>query len=191
MIRLDAAGWLAGAARVASPFFDPRPSGAVVELVVIHNISLPPGRFGSGDVARLFAGTLDPTTHPFYATLAGARVSAHFFVDRDGAIVQFVSTRDRAWHAGASSFEGRTGCNDFSVGIELEGTDFTPFAERQYAALGALLAALRDACPLRAVRGHSDVAVERKTDPGPYFDWDRVRAMAAVDPALLPAPKRA
>lgn len=191
MDRLDASGWLPGVARVASPFCDARPASAIVDLILIHNISLPPGRFGSGDVVRLFAGTLDPGAHPFYAALAGASVSAHFFVDRDGTVVQFVSTRDRAWHAGASRFEGRAGCNDFSVGIELEGTDFTAFAEEQYLALDRLLVALQDTYPVRAVRGHSDVAAERKTDPGPFFDWHRLRASATVAAALLPTRARA
>jgi len=186
-MRFDGGGWLQGAVRRASPFFDRRPAGTAVELVVIHNISLPPGVFGSGDVARLFCGTLQASEHPFYRTLAGARVSAHFFIDRAGAMVQFVSALDRAWHAGASVFEGRRGCNDFSVGIELEGTDFLPFADAQYQALGRLVRALRSAFPVRALRGHSDVAVDRKTDPGPFFEWARLRAEASLDEALLPA----
>jgi AmpD protein len=131
-----------GVRRADSPFFDARPARAVVNLVIIHNISLPPGEFGTGDVERLFTGKLDAGAHPFYSSLASARVSAHFFVDRQGAVIQFVSTADRAWHAGASAFEGRPGCNDYSVGIELEGTDFTPFAEPQYRTLGLLLARL-------------------------------------------------
>src|SRR5262245_5265197 len=149
---VDASGWLAGATRVVSPFFDARPAGMVVDLLVLHNISLPPGVFGSGDVARLFTGVLDPDAHPFYATLAGARVSSHFFVDRQGDVFQFVSTADRAWHAGQSTFEGRANCNDFSLGIELEGTDFAPFTDAQYVSLCALVPALRKTYPLRAVR---------------------------------------
>jgi AmpD protein len=187
---VDASGWVGGVARVASPFFDARPPGVVVDLVLIHNISLPPGAFGSGDVARLFTGTLDVHAHPFYATLAGARVSAHFFVDRQGVVMQFVSTADRAWHAGASTFDGRSNCNDFSIGIELEGTDFTPFAELQYRTLGLLLTSLSAKYPLRAVRGHSDVALERKTDPGPFFDWARLQTGTPIDTSLLPAARR-
>lgn len=183
---VDAAGWVEGVTRKASPFFDARPAGTTVDLLIVHNISLPPGVFGSGDVARLFAGALDPRAHPFYATLAGARVSAHFFIDRAGDVNQFVSTADRAWHAGLSNFEGRSGCNDFSLGVELEGTDFTPFTGAQYRALGALVAVLARAHPLRAIRGHSDVATDRKTDPGPYFDWDLLRTAAQIDPSLLP-----
>lgn len=178
---------MAGVARVDSPFYDARPALATVELVIIHNISLPPGEFGGGDVVRLFTGRLDAGAHPFYASLAGARVSAHFLIDRQGAVIQFVSTADRAWHAGVSMFEGRAGCNDFSIGVELEGTDFIAFTDAQYRALGLLLARLHAAYPLHAVRGHSDVALERKTDPGPFFDWTRLHADAHVPRSLLPA----
>jgi AmpD protein len=182
---VDASGWLAGARRIDSPFFDVRPSGMAVDLLVLHNISLPPGTFGSGDVVRLFTGVLDPDAHPFYATLAGARVSAHFFIDRQGDVIQFVSTADRAWHAGQSMFDGRANCNDFSIGIELEGTDFTPFTDAQYRSLCQLVAVLCGTYPLRAIRGHSDIAVERKTDPGPCFDWTRLRADARLHPSLF------
>lgn len=183
---IDASGWVAGVTHTASPFFDARPAGATIDLLIVHNISLPPGVFGSGDIGRLFTGTLDLQAHPFYASLAGARVSAHFVIDRAGDVIQFVSTADRAWHAGLSNFEGRSGCNDFSLGVELEGTDFTPFTDAQYRALGALIAVLVRAHPLRALRGHSDVATDRKTDPGPYFDWDLLRSVAQLDPSLLP-----
>lgn len=179
-------GWLSGVARLPSPFCDMRPAGAAIELLVVHNISLPPGVFGSGDVLRLFAGTLDPHAHPFYATLAGARVSAHFFIDRGGAVTQLVSCQQRAWHAGASVFEGRANCNDFSLGIELEGTDFAPFADAQYGALAQLAVALCATYPLRALRGHSDIAPGRKTDPGPLFDWSRLVAAAPQLAPLLP-----
>jgi len=188
---VDAWGWVAGVTRVTSPFFDARPPGTAVDLLIIHNISLPPGVFGSGDVARLFTGTLDAGAHPFFATVAGARVSAHFFIDRQGDVIQFVSTADRAWHAGASRFEGRANCNDFSLGIELEGTDFTSFTDAQYRSLCDLVGLLRAAHPLRAIRGHSDIATDRKTDPGPYFDWARLRADAHLDPALLALRARA
>jgi len=188
---LDASGWMAGVARVDSPFFDARPSGTTVDLLVIHNISLPPGVFGSGDVVRLFAGSLDVAAHPFYAGLSGARVSAHFLIERAGRVTQFVSRNDRAWHAGLSQFEGRVACNDFSIGIELEGTDFAPFTDAQYSSLCDLVVALHAACPLRAIRGHSDIARDRKTDPGPFFDWARLRSSAHIDPALLPDHARA
>ena len=183
---VDVSGWVAGLRRSHSPFFDARPAGTTIDLLVVHNISLPPGAFGTGDVERLFAGALDPEAHPFYATLRGARVSAHFFIDRAGAVIQFVSTADRAWHAGLSAFEGRPNCNDFSLGVELEGTDFTPFADPQYRSLGQLIGTLARALPLRAVRGHSDVAADRKTDPGPFFDWTLLRACAGVESSLLP-----
>lgn len=183
---VDRAGWVEGVPHVCSPFFDERPPDSAVELLLIHNISLPPGVFGAGDVARLFTGTIDPAAHPYFATLAGARVSAHFFIDRAGRATQFVSCAARAWHAGASSFEGRPRCNDFSIGIELEGTDFCPFADAQYATLARLTAALRITFPLRALRGHSDVARERKTDPGPFFDWARLRLLARLPADWLP-----
>lgn len=182
---VDDAGWVAGVTRLESPFHDARPAGTAIELLVVHNISLPPGRFGSGDVLRLFTGTLDAGAHPFFATVAGQRVSAHFFIDRGGEVTQLVSCRRRAWHAGASHFEGRSRCNDFSLGVELEGTDFAPFTDAQYAALALLVAALRAGYPLRALRGHSDIAPERKTDPGPFFDWSRLAAHAD----LLPPPR--
>ncbi len=173
---VDASGWVAGTVRVASPFRDARPAGTAIDLLVLHNISLPPGVFGTGDIQRLFLGQLDPGTHPFFAGIAGARVSAHFLIERSGAVLQFVPTVERAWHAGLSSFEGRDACNDFSLGVELEGTDFTPFADAQYEALLRLIGVLRAAHPLRAIRGHSDIARDRKTDPGPCFEWSRLRA---------------
>jgi AmpD protein len=183
-------GWVSGARRDPSPHFDARPPGSAIELLVVHNISLPPGAFGSGDIARLFTNRLDPAAHPFFATLAGVRVSAHFLIERHGALTQFVSCLDRAWHAGASEFDGRLRCNDFSLGIELEGTDFAPFEAAQYATLASLTRALCAAYPLRAVRGHADIAHDRKTDPGPFFDWPRYARLAALDPALLPANAR-
>ena len=178
-LQVGADGWAAGVRRVASPHFDARPAVAAgdprIDLVVLHCISLPPGRFGGDGIARFFAGILDCDGHPFYARLRGVRVSAHFLIGRDGALTQFVSCRDRAWHAGASAFEGRSGCNDFSIGVELEGCEYEPFADAQYATLAVLLSGLRSAYPLRAVRGHSEVAPGRKTDPGPLFDWTRLR----------------
>lgn len=167
-------GWYASARQVMSPNFDARPDGAGVELVVVHNISLPPHRFGGDFVADLFLNRLDAAAHPFFATLQGVRVSSHFYVRRDGGTIQFVSCDRRAWHAGQSRWAGRERCNDFSVGIELEGSDLLPFRDAQYAALATLLVALRARYPVRAVTGHSDIAPGRKTDPGPFFDWARV-----------------
>jgi AmpD protein len=177
-------GWLQGVAHVPSPNVDDRPEGARVELVVVHNISLPPGSYGGGQVKALFTNRLDPRADPFFAEVAAARVSAHVLIERDGAITQFASFERRAWHAGVSEYQGRQRCNDFSVGIELEGTDFEPFTDAQYAALNRILAVLCDAYPIEAVCGHSDIASERKTDPGPFFEWRRLQLPAAV---ALPA----
>lgn len=185
-IALDAHGaWLAGARRVASPNRDARPPGADVELVVVHGISLPPGEFGGPHVDRLFTNTLDPMAHPFFAGIAHLRVSAHLFIDRAGALTQYVPLTARAWHAGPSCFRGREACNDFSVGIELEGTDESPYSDPQYRVLGRVLAALRRRWPVLdadRVVGHSDVAPGRKTDPGPAFDWERLRREAFGGP---------
>ena len=162
----------------ASPHCDERPPGCAIELLVIHAISLPAGRYGGDDVAALFLGQLD-CRRPDYADLAGLRVSAHFFIRRDGRLTQFVPIRRRAWHAGASRFGQRERCNDFSVGIELEGCDHDAFTADQYATLIALTRALRAACPAigaEHIVGHSDIAPGRKTDPGPHFDWARYRA---------------
>lgn len=171
-MHIDAEGLLVGGEYIPSPNCDPRPSGEI-ELLVIHNISLPPGQFGGDGVQCLFTNTLDADAHPYYRTIAGLKVSAHFFVRRDGYVVQFVSCLDRAWHAGLSCWQGRSRCNDFSIGIELEGTDDLPFTDAQYLALGKLSAALRSAYPIRGIAGHSDIAPQRKTDPGPCFDWLR------------------
>lgn len=172
--KLDAAGWLTAARRLPSPNCDPRPDGEAITLVVIHSISLPPGEFGGPGVEALFTNQLDPTTHPYYETLRDLRVSAHFFIRRNGELVQFVPCSQRAWHAGASSWRGRARCNDFSIGIELEGSDAVPFTDAQYAALNRLLAVLCAAYPIADVVGHADIAPGRKTDPGPHFDWQRV-----------------
>ncbi|MGA8862423.1 MAG: 1,6-anhydro-N-acetylmuramyl-L-alanine amidase AmpD [Gallionella sp.] len=169
-MRVDDSGLLSGCEYIPSPNCDERPAGAI-ELLVIHNISLPPGEFGGDAVQRLFTNTLDPNAHPYYAAIAGLKVSAHFFVRRDGHIIQFVPCLMRAWHAGESCWQGTTRCNDFSLGIELEGTDAVPFTEAQYAALKRLTMALRAAYPIRGIAGHSDIAPRRKTDPGPHFDW--------------------
>ena len=165
-----------GAEQVESPNCDDRPPGAAVTLVVLHAISLPPGEFGGDAIARLFANRLDPAAHPSFAELASLRVSAHFLVRRGGELVQFVPVHRRAWHAGVSRWRGRGRCNDFSVGIELEGTDDLGFSEPQYARLADLVRTLRAALPLREIAAHSDVAPDRKTDPGARFDWPRLFA---------------
>jgi AmpD protein len=172
MMRIDARGWLEECERIPSPNCDERPDGTI-HLLVIHNISLPPEEFGGDGVQRLFTNTLDAGAHPYYATIAGLEVSAHFFVRRDGHIVQFVSCLDRAWHAGASCWQGRSRCNDFSIGIELEGADTVPFTDAQYDAMVPLTLAIREAYPIGGIAGHSDIAPQRKSDPGPCFDWAR------------------
>ena len=172
MMSIDAQGLLIGCEYILSPNCDDRPPGEI-KLLVIHNISLPPDEFGGDGVQRLFTNTLDAAAHPYYATIAGLKVSAHFFVNRQGHIIQFVSCLKRAWHAGESCWQGATCCNDFSIGIELEGSDIVPFTDAQYKSLGSLTAALRAAYPIRGIAGHSDISPQRKTDPGPYFDWAR------------------
>lgn len=185
-LRIGPDGWADGVRQMRSPNFDLRPHGVAVELLVLHNISLPPGQFGSHCIERLFCSQANPLPHPFLELLAGVRVSAHFLIERDGRTTQFVGCHQRAWHAGASAFAGRNSCNDFSIGVELEGTDFVAFEPVQYAALARLTRALRDALPLRAVRGHSHIAPGRKTDPGPLFDWDRLAGQADLPANWLP-----
>lgn len=173
---LDRHGWLApapGITLLPSPNRDARPAGAQVSLLVLHNISLPPGQFGGPEVAGLFLNTLDYSSHPWLERLRGLRVSAHFFIRRDGRIIQFVSTEQRAWHAGVSRFGARERCNDFSIGIELEGADTLPYADEQYLALRKLTPVLRTRYPLAAARGHEHIAPGRKSDPGPAFNWTR------------------
>ena len=166
-------GWYPAARYVASPNFDARPAGEAPTLIVVHAISLPPDQFGGPGVEQLFTNTLDPAAHPYYATIHPLRVSAHFFIRRDGELIQFVSTDARAWHAGVSCWRGRARCNDFSIGIELEGCDTLPFEAAQYRRLAELVAWLRLRYPIADIAGHSDVAPGRKTDPGPCFDWSR------------------
>ena len=146
-----------------------------MELIVVHGISLPPGAYGSDHVARLFTNELACDEHPYFATLRGLRVSAHFFVRRDGDLLQFVSCARRAWHAGVSSWQGRGACNDYSIGIEFEGTDNTPYDARQYRVAARVMSALRAVYPIRWIAGHSHVSPGRKTDPGPHFDWAALR----------------
>lgn len=178
-MRVDSStGWVSGIRHCPSPNFNARPQGEI-SLLVIHNISLPPGQFGTGKVQQFFANCLPAGEHPYFAEICQLQVSAHFLIERDGAITQFVSCLERAWHAGVSRFEGRENCNDFSLGIELEGTDEFPYADAQYRALAELTALLRRAWPAitpERIRGHSDIAPGRKTDPGPAFDWARLRA---------------
>ncbi len=178
-----ATGLVRGVRQVLSPHHDARPAGALVELIVVHGISLPPGEFGGPWIARLFCGGLPADAHPYFAPIASARVSAHAVIARDGSVTQYVPFQRRAWHAGVSEWAGRPACNDFSIGIEIEGTDDTPYDDRQYRALAALIAALQLAYPALAlpgrIVGHSDIAPGRKTDPGPAFDWARLRSLLA------------
>jgi N-acetyl-anhydromuramoyl-L-alanine amidase len=173
--RVQPSGWVKGATRKRSPNFNRRPKGMPVELLVIHNISMPPGQFGGADVVKLFTNRLDWDADPFYQTIRGLKVSAHFFIRRDGEVLQFVPCSLRAWHAGLSSWRGRAQCNDFSIGIELEGTDDLAYTDAQYATLAALTVCLKQAYPIADITGHSDIAPSRKTDPGPSFDWPRYR----------------
>lgn len=183
-------GWCAGVHHCPSANCNERPQGEI-SLLVLHNISLPPGQFGTGKVREFFTTGLNASEHEYFAGIAELRVSAHFFIERDGQVSQFVSCLQRAWHAGVSSFAGRENCNDFSLGIELEGTDDLPYSAAQYAALTALVRQLLAAYPALSVEricGHSDIAPGRKTDPGPAFDWARWRAdlqHAAADMADL------
>lgn len=173
--KIDALGRLPAARFIASPNHDERPAGSKVTMAVIHNISLPPGQYGSHDVEALFTNSLAPDAHPYFAGIYQNRVSAHFFIRRDGELVQFVPCLKRAWHAGVSCWQGRERCNDFSVGIELEGCDNEAFEDVQYAVLNQLLTALRECYPIGDVVGHSDIAPGRKTDPGPCFDWTKIK----------------
>ncbi|MGV3743127.1 MAG: 1,6-anhydro-N-acetylmuramyl-L-alanine amidase AmpD [Burkholderiaceae bacterium] len=169
-------GWCADVDRMPSPNFDARPDHGKPDLLVIHNISLPPGQFGGRYICDLFTNQLDCDAHPYFAQLRELRVSAHFLILRSGAVMQFVSANDRAWHAGVSNFCGRERCNDFSIGVELEGTDFAPYEPIQYASLAELTCSLRNFYPLAAVTGHEHIAPGRKTDPGPHFDWQRYQS---------------
>ena len=170
-MRVVGDGWLDGARRVPSPNFDARPVGVVVDTVVIHHISLPPEHFVGDAVERLFTNRLDPQAHPYFERLRDVHVSAHFLLRRRGELLQFVACGQRAWHAGASRLLERERCNDFSIGIELEGSSARPFTATQYRRLAQLITALRTAYPLRFIAGHSDIAPGRKDDPGPLFDW--------------------
>lgn len=168
-------GWLDGVRHLPSPNFGERPAACPVSLLVIHNISLPPDQFGGDWVEDFFTNRLVASAHPYFAEIADLQVSAHFYIRRDGQVVQFVGCDQRAWHAGRSCWQGRDNCNDYSVGIELEGSDFQAFEHAQYAALWPVLDALLARYPITDLAGHSDVAPGRKTDPGPFFDWSALR----------------
>ena len=185
----SSSGWLLGARRVPSPNCDARPPGVEADLIVVHGISLPPGEFGGPWIERLFTNTLPADAHPYFATIVDRRVSAHVLIDRRGALTQYVPFHLRAWHAGESCYGGRGACNDFSIGIELEGTDATAYEERQYHVLAHLVGILCRAYPRLSparLTGHSDIAPGRKTDPGPAFDWPRVRTLVALETSSSP-----
>jgi N-acetyl-anhydromuramoyl-L-alanine amidase len=179
-LKIDAAtGLLAGVRQVLSPHFNARPAGVAPDLIVVHNISLPPGEFGGPWIDRLFTGNLPPDAHPFFREVADLAVSSHALIRREGRIIQYVPFGERAWHAGRSNYQGRESCNDFSIGIELEGSDETAFTDAQYEQLTALVQALLAVYPTLSpthITGHSVIAPGRKTDPGPHFDWARFRA---------------
>ena len=177
-------GWFAGATQTASPNFDARPDGTAIELIVIHNISLPPSEFGGHWIDDLFLNRLDPAAHPYFETIHTFEVSSHFLIRRDGTATQYVSCNDRAWHAGASEWRGRTRCNDFAIGIELEGDDYSAFTDAQYKTLKQLTDALIKTYPsIISIAGHSEIAPARKTDPGEHFDWPRYMEMANIEAA--------
>lgn len=173
-MHIDPNGLLPAARFIPSPNCDARPEAGPPCLIVIHNISLPPNEYGGEGIIELFSNCLDPAAHPYYETIKNLKVSSHFLIRRDGDLIQFVPCTQRAWHAGASQWRGRERCNDFSIGIELEGSDFEAFTEAQYAKLGQLIPALQAAYPITDITGHADIAPGRKTDPGPFFDWGRV-----------------
>jgi len=176
MMLLDADGWVIGARRIPSPNCDARPEGEAIRLLVVHAISLPPSQFGGPWIADLFCNTLDPQADPYFATIHQLRVSAHFLIRRDGELLQFVACGQRAWHAGVSRWRDHERCNDFSIGVELEGCDDAPFEDAQYTVLNALSHVLHARYPIEDVVAHSDIAPGRKTDPGPFFAWSKVDA---------------
>ncbi len=172
-MKINACGWLSGVRRVPSPNFDARPPGKIINTLIIHSISLPPEQFSGAGVEQLFTNTLNCDDHPYYEKLRGVKVSAHFFIRRNGEITQFVSCNQRAWHAGISEWQGKTRCNDYSLGIELEGSDSVTYTDAQYKNLKYLTRRLQRHYSLKQIVGHADVAPGRKTDPGPFFDWKR------------------
>ena len=180
-------GWYRFARRLASPNFGPRPSGAQIDLIVIHSISLPPGEFETGNVQRLFTNQLDWEAHPYFQSIRGLQVSSHFFISRSGALWQFVGCNERAWHAGESNYRGRCNCNDDSMGIELEGLEGCTFEPPQYETLVGLCAALIQAYPISHLAGHAHIAPGRKQDPGPGFDWPLLQNALALPAQYFPA----
>ena len=182
--------WLSNMRVIDSPNHDARPEGIAIDTVILHYISLPPEHFTGDAVEALFTNRLDVTAHPYFAGLAGVRVSSHFFLRRHGELVQFVHPDLRAWHAGVSRLLDRERCNDFSIGIELEGSSQRPFTESQYRRLEKLLAALFQAYPIRYIAGHSDVAPGRKEDPGPWFQWSRLKSLLDAHGVVRPFPER-
>ena len=187
LYRIDEQGYLDGVRQCESPNQDERPAGCEPELVLVHGISLPPGEFGGADIERLFCNSLDWDEHPYFQGIRGLRVSAHVLIRRDGSLIQFVPFTRRAWHAGESEFRGRGRCNDYSIGIEMEGEDTVPYEEAQYDRLGKLCRSLLVAYPqlcARRIAAHSDVAPGRKTDPGPAFDWLRLYDALALNTDL-------
>jgi AmpD protein len=174
-LKLNAQGWMSGLLQIVSPNHDARPPRTTINMLVIHSISLPPNEYGGDAIKQFFVNKLDYSAHAYFEQLRGVRVSSHFLVRRDGQVIQFVSCNKRAWHAGVSTWRGRSRCNDFSIGIELEGSDFESFTELQYGALVRLTRRLKRSYPIEDIVGHSDIAPDRKTDPGPYFDWNEYR----------------
>jgi len=179
-------GWWLGAQPLPSPNFGPRPAGTCIDLAVIHSISLPPGQYGGPEIEQLFTNTLDWDAHPYFEQIRGLEVSSHFVIRRDGRCQQFVSVFERAWHAGRSTWRGRDNCNDYSVGIELEGLEHEPFENAQYDTLTALLKALPAVCSITQVAGHEHIAPGRKQDPGRAFDWARLRALTGWPDTAFP-----
>ena len=199
VLKLDPTGnWFDEARRVCSPNFDSRPPGCDIDMIVVHGISLPPGEFGGEGIERLFCNRLDPRAHPSFGAIVSLKVSAHLLIRRDGSLVQFVALSDRAWHAGQSRFGNRSRCNDFSIGIELEGTDTEPYECPQYARLGDVCRTLIGRWPAITVDrivGHCDIAPQRKTDPGPAFDWARLlgnlrQSTSGIGPATVESQAR-
>ncbi|WP_429017311.1 1,6-anhydro-N-acetylmuramyl-L-alanine amidase AmpD [Comamonas sp. 4034] len=180
------AGWLQMATHCPSPNFGPRPAATDIDLLVLHSISLPPGIYGTGDVQRLFVNQLDWDAHPYFQDIRGLKVSSHFFITRVGTVWQFVSCNDRAWHAGASSWQGRERCNDYSIGIELEGLEGLPFEAAQYAALAQVCQHVENEYPIRQIAGHEHVAPGRKQDPGSGFVWPQLQQMLNWPRAMFP-----
>ncbi len=179
-LSVNSYGWVDQSQQILSPNFDARPTQCAIDMIVIHNISLPPRQYGGNGITQLFTNQLDPNEHPYYTQIYTRQVSAHFLIRRDGALLQFVSCYARAWHAGSSQWQNRERCNDFSVGIELEGSDDDAFEPAQYEMLNLLIALLKQHFPIQHIVGHSDIAPGRKTDPGPHFDWQQIKKNESI-----------